>query len=202
MGEGLAVLGANYRRGPYTNTKRARKMSAFMPMRGRKDGRDLVGSDSLRDYQPVRYAAAGQSALDLTALTGGGLVESASARAQSAPNQQLAQLREFEPSDVSLVRLFNGQAAMPPQFYNQVQSRGATSGQSVVRTTSGHTGGQSTESVGANGNQIMQAKLRRAFHPMRGKKAPHTVWTPTQLDDMLTRFDQLSLMLNGATDEF
>ena len=29
--------------GSYVNSKRARKMSAFMPMRGRKDGRELAG---------------------------------------------------------------------------------------------------------------------------------------------------------------
>ena len=38
--EALVALGSYGRAGGYVNSKRARKMSAFMPMRGRKDGRD------------------------------------------------------------------------------------------------------------------------------------------------------------------
>lgn len=219
LGEGLAALAGNYKRGPYTNAKRARKMSAFMPMRGRKDGRDLIGWDSLRDLQPpgTRYLAPMAAATNFGpsiqqqqpdsagAATAGQLMSSSF----GLGNQQLASIRESDPNDATLVRLFNGHATMPRQFFNQMQLR--TGGvEETARQAPGSSGDQAGPARGAgqrsfeqsagNGNQIMQAKLRRAFHPMRGKKATTAPLAAGQLEDLFAGLDQFSSM-SASVDE-
>lgn len=191
-------------------------MSSFMPMRGRKDGRDM---DSARGPYASGYQAG----------SGFLLVPSGALEAQQQQLDGLAAgqfVRESDPNDdaSSLMRLISGAAssmgrgggggnyplhtasnnAIPRQFYNQFQTTSAqtdmsNNGPGAVLAHLGARGSPassrspasaSLEQVadvpvvvrpmvfapnggegGGGGNQIMQAKLRRAFHPMRGKKS-------------------------------
>lgn len=150
---------------PYYNNKRARKMSAFMPMRGRKDGRD------------ARLSSGAQSMLDgPSSLDGGG-----------------EQFREIDGGEASILRLVRASLASggpdqgaetiqwmgapaPRQFANQLAARHmlVSGPQSMLHQFSATSPLEiadnyligSSESAG-----LMQAKPRRAFHPMRGKKS-------------------------------
>lgn len=118
----------------YLNNKRARKMSAFVPMRGRKDGRDsMMGGEQL----PLLLASGGDSDNEISVV-----------RLLAASNGQV------EPSGAHW--------STPRQFANQMLARHMELGEesAVAPSSSGYLGGA----------PMMQAKLRRAFHPMRGKR--------------------------------
>lgn len=96
---------------PLQQSKRTRKLSAFMPMRGRKDGRDDPDADTGEDIAPA----------SLEQLLG-----------QVLGALQGRQLAGYEQVDSSSNQNIQEQAEMPV---------------------------------------MMQAKPRRAFHPMRGKRS-------------------------------
>lgn len=150
------------------NAKRARKMSAFMPMRGRKDGRDLMGPDSLRDLNGLDQLR-GQS-------FGGGAPT-------SNQNNYFAHwpVRESDPNEAGLARLASasgggGLGMAPRQFLTQLErhlngdrNNNLNRQQQAMMTRGGASGPVALSSSG----NLMEAKLRRAFHPMRGKKWTH-----------------------------
>lgn len=139
--------------GGYSN-KRARKMSAFVPMRGRKDGRDEQLASETNNELPG----------------------------------YLVPLRESDGADASILRLVgtlpapNGLGAgqihwtgAPPQFANQFAAQHLLAiAANMARNAPPRplVGGEQEVGGGEPApSSIMEAKLRRAFHPMRGKKS-------------------------------
>ena len=123
-------------------------MSAFIPMRGRKDSRDtVVWSDT---PQPQEEATSFQRA-------GGGDLDDATIAHLISSQLWPAQ---------TLVRLANGQQLVPRQFANQLamqQQRLGGSRPTLLAVP------YSREELGAE--TMVQTKPRRAFQPMRGKKS-------------------------------
>lgn len=123
-------------------------MSAFMPMRGRRqdggvaelmDGRDEPTSDSPIDFLRSAVALAIQQ-------------------------QQLQQQQ----------RQHSMHNAMPRQFVEQLEQHRMRApafleNRARPRTTIDNSQ-QQLLSPGADGGNLMEAKFRRAFHPMRGKR--------------------------------
>lgn len=131
----MAPFGA-YGRGAYVNAKRARKMSAFVPMRGRKDGRDATN-----ELGPFRYR-----------------MQQSEGRGLAAPFRE----SDLGAGELSLVRLagpqaFGRQVAVPRQFVDQLQLIGAQ----LARQ----------QRAAGQAEPMIESKFRRAFHPMRGKRA-------------------------------
>lgn len=174
-----------------TNNKRARKMSAFMPMRGRKDGRDepLVGSDPIEHYNENPMGDSNRGDSDsvhdwITASTLSPWNGDGSNRPEAGERSH-----QFVGTPVPL-QFANQVAAHRLQQRLMMQSRptsdsivGADNDGGVVSSSAGDpmTSASATLSLApgafersnlAPGSSagVMQAKLRRAFHPMRGKK--------------------------------
>lgn len=130
--------------------KRARKMSAFMPMRGRKDGRD-----AMRDYESLDSGDNGLFKGLPSGYLGENDGDSSIMRLVAAGGEQGG------------MRFGASATPTPRQFANQFALRHLM------------TGGQRQSLTGADEQDVgygetaglMQAKLRRAFHPMRGKKS-------------------------------
>lgn len=172
--------------GYLNNNKRARKMSAFMPMRGRKDGRDYRWQQQRQLEQPPT-------------------TDDASSGAGYLP------LRESDESDASILRLAMaaaaanqayGGGATPRSFVDQMAARRAAQQQQPIVSS----GGEAVFEPGTNSlvldpaPAVMQAKLRRAFHPMRGKKFDSS-WPSSLLPstvDQLLLADQLQLQDQAA----
>lgn len=164
--DNLLNLGQSvYGSGAVAQSKRARKMSAFMPMRGRKDGRDAQFLAAQQQQQAGDYAPSGSgepptSAGDLLLLP--------------------AATREAD-GDASIMRLVSMAAGAnspleqrwtvptPRDFAQQVRHMRAISGSPSIGLESADDG--AFASAGDPSASVMQAKLRRAFHPMRGKKS-------------------------------
>lgn len=144
QGDSLLNLGQ-----PVYNNKRARKMSAFMPMRGRKDGRDgpqFEGAEGgeLLLAGPYREADGDSSIMRLVSAS---LAAEPALRWVGGPNP-----RQFA-SQLAARHLQVG-----PRF-------GLASAPAPENSESPMIFGPSESGV------LMQAKPRRAFHPMRGKKS-------------------------------
>lgn len=137
-------------------------MSAFVPMRGRKDGRD------------DQVVATGQQRAQLAAIN---QLLAASVAAMGGLEQPM---RELDGPDASLVRIVspNGQPSWqlaPRQFASQFAIQHLLSGPQHGERPLEQTGAPNVD-----GGQIMEAKLRRAFHPMRGKKSDSAVDSDTR----------------------
>lgn len=145
----------NLARGAYrsNNNKRVRKLSAFMPMRGRKDGRDDFRSDQSLEPEPL----------------------------QAEPL-----LLGRDSDDASILRLIGppadlhwlGGLAGPHQFASSLAAQQLAQQLEQVAPPPPVAEG----SPPARG--LMQAKLRRAFQPMRGKKSDEP-WPSSPAEDWL-----------------
>ena len=156
-GGGINLVEAN------GNIKRARKISTFMPMRGRKDGNGPHGPGATLENLMNAY-----SVLPLIKLR---LIESALARQQD-------QLEAEE---------------QQRQFYNNLPQDDDQQRQQQSVDQSAHSIGEPTnfnrffdmDETSQTGNsqssQLIQNKLRRAFHPMRGKKSMMDEYSPVEV---------------------
>lgn len=146
------------------NSKRARKMSAFMPMRGRKDGRDdLQQQQFVEEQRALQQLLANQrvSNGDASIMRLVSAAQLASGNDQALDAEQLSWAR---PLPTPAPRQFL--ARHLKQHFQQQQQQPA-----AAEAEAGE-GGESLFGLGAPAQPArMQAKLRRAFHPMRGKKA-------------------------------
>lgn len=146
----------------YLNNKRARKMSAFMPMRGRKDGRDYAW----QQQQQQQVAAPDDAGYAPAATQHDEFVD-------IAPDERILRL--------ALAAAANQASAAPSSarstFVEQALARRAAAQQRQQPSAGGagevafEPGTSNLVLEAASGQPaVMQAKLRRAFHPMRGKK--------------------------------
>jgi hypothetical protein len=189
-------------------------MSAFMPMRGRKDGRDLIGSDSLRDSRPrfSRYLLP----ISMANLVDGGPTQQQQQQRQVdayfgqspfGPDGQQP-IREAEPGEPSLAGMMNGRQSMSAdQLFGQLQARAPTNTRQApagmgTRRDAGLGLAAAELPAGTNNNQLMQAKLRRAFHPMRGKKALAIGWNAVEPQEPLVQDREPLRSAALDTDEF
>lgn len=131
-------------------------MSAFMPMRGRKDGRDV--QQQLRRQQDQQQLATFGSADGGELLLAGPYQE---AEGESSIVRLVGASLNSEPNN-----WFATGTPAPRQFTNQLRHMLVSGG-----------GGQRAFVPGSvvlgsmQSGDLMQAKPRRAFHPMRGKKS-------------------------------
>lgn len=157
---------------PLGTGKRARKISTFMPMRGRKDGRDsrlalanfAAGHDSyIGSGQTTQL---GHNEILLPSLNDGEFdVDAPFLRilfdSNGSPTQALASSKNWAPT----------------QFANELRNRQ----QQLIATSSNNNGINSDEPTTVA--LVMDAKLRRAFHPMRGKRVSEQATSATISDD-------------------
>lgn len=203
-----------------TNNKRARKMSAFMPMRGRKDGRDEPSVGSARNDLTVGYndnpmsdsnRGDSDSVHDWIAAS----TLSPSLWSSNGDNiQSIEQSHQFVGTPVPL-QFANQVAAHRLQQRLMAQPRSAPemivadNDGGIVSSSAGDpmtsSGGPLSLAPGAfertnlapgSSAGVMQAKLRRAFHPMRGKK-----WASNDASASIDQVvNEIALARNGGLD--
>lgn len=184
-------------RGAYANNnnKRARKMSAFMPMRGRKDGRDDArlettgtdmdgsnpmadtnrgDSDSIHDWitsstvSPSFWAST-------SSMDDGGLQAISQQRFLGTPvpiqfANQVA-VHRMQQRQQPRISIEQQQQQQQPRPMDSVAMNGASISSSGVQTIMTPAEFASSDLMaGPKATAVMPVKLRRAFHPMRGKK--------------------------------
>lgn len=155
---------------PYFNDKRARKFSAFMPMRGRKDGRDerpsSGGEQALLDG-PASLDGELSAGLPFREIDGGEASILRLVRASLAANGPDQATGSVQWMGAPAPRQFANQLAARHMLVSGAQPmvRQFSTATSPLEVADGYLYG-SGESTG-----LMQAKPRRAFHPMRGKKS-------------------------------
>lgn len=141
------------------NSKRGRKISKFMPMRGKKDPNGQQSGTTLDNLI---------NAYSIVPLIKMRLLESSIARQQEQlDGEQQASVYNNNNNDNSIATLKDGGEQQPDHSIGEP----ANMNQYLDADEASQSGtGQST--------QFIQNKLRRAFHPMRGKKSIMDEFTP------------------------
>lgn len=143
-------------RGAYANTKRARKMSAFVPMRGRKDGRDSPWAVPDAAPSTIEWRSPG---------TGAGYLGAPMREAEQASELSLVRSAQLGEQAAAPSHHLQGRLlAIPRQFADQLELIGEQMARQRAAAAASMAPGPAQEPA-------IEAKFRRAFHPMRGKKS-------------------------------
>lgn len=144
------------------NSKRARKISTFMPMRGRKDGNGPHGPGATLDNLMNAY-----SVVPLIKLR---LMETALARQQEQLEEEQQERQSYYNNNNNLSQEDERQQQQSP---DHAMGEPTNFNRYLDMDEASQTGNSQS-------SQLIQNKLRRAFHPMRGKKSIIDEYTPVE----------------------